>query len=195
MNALLQIAHVGLWVAVVAEGLAICVLFYKNSQLEVAAARGVIGHHPVGTTAPYFHAKDVRTGSVVSNGQFMGSQTVLLFITPSCPDCRRLMRGLAVASGEGMKLDGLVAFCGGSGPECADAYTEDLRELEAVPVLVEHDARVVDLFGIRAAPVLVELDYAWHVVRYSYPSEPEDVMRTILQDGVALQNGVADGRR
>lgn len=41
----LYIAHIALWVAVVLEGLAICVLIYKNNQLLTVAASGAAASH------------------------------------------------------------------------------------------------------------------------------------------------------
>ena len=117
MTSLLVIAHVGLWVAVVVQGLAICALLYKNSRLaEAAASGGVAGHDLLGASAPPFQAVDLCTGAVVSYTRFAAKPTILLFLSHACPTCQRLMRGLANAR----KMDELVgsvrllAYCEGS---------------------------------------------------------------------------------
>lgn len=188
MTELLYVAHIGLWIAVVLQGFAICVLVYRNSQLlKVAAAGSAIGGHATGTDAPAFEAKNLRTGEIVSHrqmgGQMGGQRTFLLFVTPSCSDCRKLMaelaslmEKLATATDGNNTFTGLVIYCDGANRGCLNAYP---NHLGTVPVFVEHNVNVHQLFGVRALPALVELDHAWHIVAYSYPSSAEDVRRVV----------------
>lgn len=184
MTNLLLVAHAGLWVAVVVQGLAICVLFYKNNELlEVAAGGGLVGGRMVGTLVPSFLARDLRTGRVVSHEQFLGTAALLLFVSPTCPACLRLVAELAVALGDGRtRTKRLLVYCDGSDNGCADAYASGFRDLDATPLLAEHDSRVPALFAVPALPALVEVDDAWRIVAYSYPSKCEDVTRRMLAE-------------
>ena len=177
----LYVAHIGLWIAIVLEGLAICVLVYRNSQLlKVAAAGGAIGNHAAGADAPAFEAKDLHTGEIVSHRQMSGRRTFLLFITPSCSDCRKVMGELAEETEGDSAFAGLLVYCDGANRGCLNAYPDRLGQ---VPVLVEHNDNVHRLFGIRALPALVELDHAWHIVAYSYPSSARDIRRVVPVTG------------
>lgn len=134
MTELLYVAHIGLWIAVVLQGFAICVLVYRNSQLlKVAAAGSAIGGHATGADAPAFEAKNLRTGEIVSHrqmgGQMGGQRTFLLFVTPSCSDCRKLMaelaslmEKLATATDGNNTFTGLVIYCDGANRGCLNAY-------------------------------------------------------------------------
>lgn len=183
MTSSLYIAHIGLWVAVVVEGLAICALLYKNNRLLEIAAAGV-SHQAVGMPAPSFRATDLRTGAVVSNDQFVGSRTFLLFVTPACPSCQRLMVELNDMYHAGVGQAGtLLAFCDGSSRACVDAFLDNLHRHNGMALLTEYDAKLADLFGVRALPALVEVDRAWHIAAYSYPSTWENMRGIISRNG------------
>ena len=183
MNIPLYIAHVGLWVAVVLEGLAICVLLYKNNQLlTVAASGGVSGNLAVGELAPQFQAIELPSRTVVSHDRFVGSRKFLLFVDPGCPDCSRLMEGLAQTIRRGTHLRGFLAYCDGSSRGCVDAFWRDGGGL---PLFAEYDTKISGLFGVRALPAVVELDPSWHIVRYSYPGTAEDVLRLLPKTELA----------
>lgn len=181
MTGPLYIAHVGLWIAVVVEGLAICVLLYRNSQLlKVAASGGTVGGHATGAKAPAFAAKDLRTGEIVSHSQLAGQRTFLLFVTPGCLDCQQLVAGIADEVAERDVFAGLVVYCDGANRGCAHAFPD----IGTVPLLSKHDDNVQRLFRIRALPALVEVDHAWHIVAYSYPSTAQDVRAAAHVAGV-----------
>ena len=96
------------------------------------------------------------------------------------------MRDIADACGErGRRFEKLVACCVGSNRGCVNAYAHNLRDLNGMPLLAEHDAKVADLFGVRALPALVELDHSWRIAGYSYPSTWEDVTSNMPPNSVA----------
>lgn len=188
MTGYLYVAHIGLWVAIVVEGLAICALLYKNNRLLEIAGDG-FRDHAVGMPAPNFLATDLRTGAVVSNDQFVGSRTFLLFVTPACPTCHRLMEELNDMYRVGVAQAGtLLAYCDGSSQGCVDAFSHSLRSLNGIPLLAESDAELVDLFGVRALPALVEMDRAWRIAGYSYPSTWENLAGIISTNGREEEN-------
>lgn len=183
MTTLLVTAHVGLWVAIVVEGLAICVLLYKNNRLaEMAALGGVEGHLAKGKVGPRFETTDLRTGEVVSQGQLLGMRVSILFVSPSCQDCRRLMAGLAETLAGTERVDGLLASCYGDGQNCSGTF----ESLSNVPLLEDHEGDLSGPFGIRAWPALVELDAAWRIVGYSYPSLPEHVLQFLPAQSLGI---------
>ena len=191
MTSPLYVAHIALWVAVGFQGLAICALLYKNNRLlEIAATGGIVSQHAAGSSAPRFLATDLRTRAVVSSDELMESRTFLLFITPACPACLRLMRDLSDACSErGRRFEKLLVYCVGSSRECANANERNLLNLNGMALLTEHDAKVADLFGVRTLPALVELDYAWRIAGYFYPSTWEDITSIMPQD-----SGRVEGR-
>lgn len=184
MTSLLYFAHAGLWLAVVVEGLAICALLYKSSLLSEAAAQGGVGggHLPVGATGPNFRTTDLRSGEAVSREQLAGARTSVLFVSPTCADCRRLLEGLANAHEELERIQGLVASCTGPDENCVGAFG---HRLEHVPILADDNGDLSAQFGIRAWPALVELDTDWRIVGYSYPSNPEHVIRVLPKRSAA----------
>lgn len=136
---------------------------------------GGTGHHLVGTSAPAFEATDLRTGAVVSSDRFLGSPTVLLFLSPTCPTCQRLMRGLADAWETGMfGVERMLAYRNGPARPCA-AYVENLDDMDAVTFLGEHDAPVPAAFRLPALPALVQVDDQWRISACGYPGTWDEI--------------------
>lgn len=184
MTGLLVIAHVALWAAVVAEGLLICVLLYQNNRLLQVAGQGdlVGGHLAVGVRAPQIRATNVRTGDRLESEQLAGDRTSILFVTPTCEECRRLVRDLSGALAGFEHMEGLIVCCAGQSAHCEAVFGRQLREL---PFFADDDGSLSRQFGIRAQPALVELDAAWRIVGYSYPSSPDHVVRVLPQRALA----------
>ena len=184
MTAPLVIAHVGLWVAVVAEGLLICVLLYQNNRLLQVAGQGDIvgGRLAAGASAPQIRVADLRTGSPLTSEQLAGERVAVLFVTPTCEECRRLMRDLQGALASLEHVDGLVVCCAGASANCAAAFGQHSGRLS---LFADEDGDLAQQFGIRAQPALVELDAAWRIVGYSYPSSPDHVLRILPERALA----------
>ena len=186
MTVSLYVAHIALWVAVIFEALAICVLIYKNNQLLTVAASGAAaGRLALGELAPQFQANEWPSNAVVSHETFVGSRTFLLFVTPGCSDCRQLMAGLARALQTGTHVEGLLIYCDGASRGCTNAYQSDWSGMR---LLTEHNTKVPELFGVRALPAVVELDATWHVVAYSYPNTVDDVLHLVSEAASSRQS-------
>ena len=180
-----HIAHWGLWIVVVIQGLAICGLFYRNAELaEIAATSGGNASGlPRGSAAPAFSAIDLAGGSVVPSSSFLGRRTCVLFVSVECGDCRKLMAGLGAAP-RGAEVPGLVVYCQGSKRGCVSLCGS---VAERGIVLAQHEDDIAAMFGLSAFPAIVEMDQAWRIVGYSYPETPEHVIGVAggLQPNVA----------
>ena len=148
--------------------------------MEIARGAGVAGNHPLGSTAPDFEAKDLATGQVVSSVRFVGSQTLILFVTPACSTCDKVIQGLAqVRRGELRNdLPDLLVYCDGSKTACLSVRRK--HDLAAAFFLGGQETDVPGKFGVRALPALVKLNDRWRIMGYWYPTSSADVLRVIV---------------
>jgi len=136
------------------EGLVILGLVRTLRDVQVAIASGRLPQRlPVGVTSPRFRARDVRTGSEVDSADLIGRELVVLFLSPGCPDCRRLADGTRQVPAEPGQTR--IAVCHG-GPREAGAFADALAS--DVAVFADAEGTVFSAFGIASTPSAVVVD-------------------------------------
>lgn len=121
-----------------------------------------------GQPAPYFAVADV-SGGVVDAQDFAGRRTALLFVAPDCPTCALTLDELFVLEG---KADGnVIVLCRGGQGECAELVQ---RHQLKVPVAVDSDLAISELYGIKGAPTAVLVAKSGLVENYGFPMSFHD---------------------
>src|SRR5215210_5699136 len=91
MEGIWLVSYIVLWVLVIVLGLLVVLLYRQLGILYLGSAEGVSRDGlAVGTQAPDFELSD-QTGRRYRLGDFRGRRVLLLFGSPSCEPCRRLM--------------------------------------------------------------------------------------------------------
>jgi len=167
----LNIANLGLWLVAILQGLAICVLLYRQSNLQTPRTRLSIG-----SRAPTFRAVDLESEETVELENFTSARLFVLFVTPGCHYCNRLVAGLKSIGGLARR-DELVVYCNGPRSAC-----ESVGGASGSSMLISDGSDAMAAFGLTASPAMVELDDSRRIVGYSYPMSTVDVMAAISDD-------------
>jgi peroxiredoxin len=143
-----------LWAVVLFESLVILGLVRTLREVQNAVESGRLPQRlPVGASSPRFTGTDLRTGAEIDSSDLIARETVILFLSHGCPDCRRLADGtrqVPVDPGQTR-----IAVCH-SGPREASAFA-DVLAADFV-VLADPDGTVFSAFGITATPAAVVVD-------------------------------------
>ena len=91
VNQTLVWAYGGLFLIVLVEALAICILYYRNTTLLKLVKQGQGANSLIGSLSPKFNALEVRTGKVLTSNEIISNQTYLLFINSNCFVCQKLL--------------------------------------------------------------------------------------------------------
>jgi methylamine dehydrogenase accessory protein MauD len=95
------VSYMVLWVVVLLQGLVIFVLLRQLGMMYLGTAQGVAHDGlPLGERAPDFSASDLE-GGTVSLADFRGSPLLIVFGSPNCVPCRRLIPDLNVFAQDG----------------------------------------------------------------------------------------------
>lgn len=180
MNTVFLVAHIGLYLVVVLEALAICVLYHKNTELLNLSMRGGGSSDLMGSQYAQFEALDVRSENVVSSSDILNQRTNILFVSSDCFVCQKLINELGGRCRYFVdRLDSckLIIYCQGSFRGCA----RFLAELDAnILTLSAHERDVAALFSVRTPPVLVEIDHpSGRIVNYTYPFSVDDFLASM----------------
>lgn len=175
VNQALVWAYGGLFLIVLVEALAICILYYRNTTLLQLVKQGQGANSLIGSLSPQFSALEVRTGKVLTSNEIISDQTYLLFINSNCFVCQKLLDDLHEHREilEELEKFNLVIYCQGSHRGCA----RSLKTLDSrIVILVEQDKDIAELFSIKTPPVLVEINSHGRIVNQSYPFSTTDLM-------------------
>ena len=172
MTAAFYISYAVLWVLVIFQSLVLLGLtrtVYRADAGPAPAAPAVGDSDLVGQLAPEFTARDVA-GDVLDNGLLAGRASALLFVTPDCTSCIATLDEVEALRA---KVDGNVIVVCRAGPdECAR-----LREtygLDSVPVIVDDDLEVSNLFDVHVAPTAVLVSANGRIQTYGQPMRGEE---------------------
>lgn len=163
-----------LWILVLAQGLAIAVLVRQLAELEaLARVHKHLKSQPLrtGTVAPDFRARDLQSGEVVDSAQWRGRSIVLLFVSPSCAVCKRVLAELSATAPAA--LANLLVYCDDEQGTCA-GYLAAL-EHQAALLTREPATDVSYLYRVTAFPVAVSIDERWIVTDVRHPTSVADM--------------------
>lgn len=185
VNSVLVLAHIGLYLVVALQALAICVLYYRNTELMKLAMKGGGRGDLVGSLSPKFEALDIRKKNVVNSDDIVSERTNILFVSSDCFVCQKLIDDLSRRSEvlvDRLNSCKLVIYCERSKRGC----TRFLAEIDSrILTLIEHQYDVSDLFSIKSPPVLVEIDHlSLRIINITYPFSTDDIFSSLNRSTV-----------
>lgn len=153
------------FLAAIAIGLLIEVRDLRRTAPEMGYAL------PSGTVAPEFTATDFRSKTAFSSKAVGGTERVLVFISPSCPTCANLTRGLKNRRVSGRVPNVIVISMGG---EEDNLPLYNLLEDKSM-FLLDPQGTVQKLFGVLRWPTSVFIDESNRIKGYGHPHGVSDL--------------------
>jgi hypothetical protein len=123
---------------------------------------------PVGSRAPTFAAVDAGSGQIIRSADLKGREYLLLFVSPSCGMCARL---IAEVRQHGTEF--LLVICRGSKGQCG-VYGQELPA--DVRLLLDPEGQVADRYGTLSVPTAVAVNAANRIQGYVSPSKYSDLV-------------------
>lgn len=162
MTGMWLISYSILWLLVVAEGVILVALARQigvlHTRLGPTGARMINAGPTVGDVAPALEGTDLSSGRPLRLGAGRGKQTLLLFITPTCPSCGEMMPSLrTLAHSESMILD-LILIGPEKDMEANRAFIRQHR-LTNIPFMASTEAHTRYQIGITPYGILLDADF------------------------------------
>lgn len=167
------VSYIALWCFAVVLALMAVGLLREVTLLRRSLAQGGLDtamRLPLGGRTPKFSAIDGRTGVEMQSEIITNRTSVILFVSPSCSVCHRVVHGLSSGSVAGGSFR-LFILCKGTSEECR-GFIETIDP--GIPLLLDPRARIAELYGISRYPVAVVVDRG-RVRRYGYPTGAQDL--------------------
>ena len=175
----LTITHILLWVAIIVEAIALCVLFHINTRLANRAS----------SDRP---RRELRLGTPFPSITFLSSHGAvqppmklhekfrqIVFIAPHCGLCRRILR--PVLRARNSELRRVAIYCHGTQRSCV-AVLRSFGVQHDIPLLLKHRDDPVDALGLATIPAVVHLGRDGRITEYSYPLDTESMERALRTD-------------
>jgi methylamine dehydrogenase accessory protein MauD len=130
-----------------------------------------------GAEAPAL-AATALSGASVSNADFLGHMTALLFVSPHCPSCAATLYEMQALE---LKTKGnVVVVCRGTTKQALElAQAHEL----AAPVIADSDDQITRSFGVVSVPTAVLIDAENRIHSYGEPlreHELEELMEAAI---------------
>lgn len=153
------VTYLLLWCIVLFHGFAIVMLFKRLKPFDRSPESGLDDPLAVGSQAPSFAARDIRTSDPVNLPVMRGG--LLVFLSLGCPACQELAESLAIVP---MSLPPMLVVCKGSESACSSALGRSLAE--GIRLVADSDGAIAALYKIRGVPALVRLDHDLRIHHY-----------------------------
>ena len=171
MTVSFYISYAALWALVVFQSLVLLGVvrtIYRANARPVPPTSPVTNGQLVGQPLPKFTALDVF-GSPVDDSSLAGRLSALLFVSPDCSTC---MASLDEVEALKLKTSGsVVVVCRAGQGECKEL--SEAYGLE-VPVIVDEDRRVSELFGVQVTPTAVLVGRSGRIQTYGHPMHADE---------------------
>lgn len=165
MDIAFLLSYGALWVLVVLEILVLLGLIQAVHRLQQAGSSMATESDGqstmIGKYLPGFQVVD-RRGLQIDSIGFRGRNVVLLFVSPTCKGCARVLDNLAPLSRRGE----VIVLCRGSNRECEQLARQHSL---TIPVGLDVDDKVSDLLHINGVPTAVVIDPEGRIRSYGYP--------------------------
>lgn len=115
----------------------------------------------VGKQLPEFQVV-AQKGLRLNSTDFRGRRIVLLFVSPSCRGCARVLDDLTPFNQRGE----VIVLCRGDGAECEQLTA---RHSLKVPVGLDVESKVSGLLRVNGVPTAVVIDPEGRIRSYGYP--------------------------
>ena len=155
-------SYLVLWLVVVLQLVVLIGVMHAIRNVQEGNGTAMDGQTAmIGRATPVFEAVDVH-GSKFKSTELRGSTSVLLFVSPSCSACSRVLKDPTPLLRRGK----LTVICKGSTLECAALET---RAREDLRMIADVDDRVSAMFHVTTVPIAVALDADGRVGSYGRP--------------------------
>lgn len=191
----LLLSHILLWVVVIFQTLLLLGLVRAVHQLQQAGAtRGTLDLLANGqpqAPAPSFTAVDIF-GRTVQGSSFQAELTGLLFVSPTCESCtvsyKEMLEQLLMKTSENV-----IVICKGEQGECR--LLAESSGHPDVPVVVDEESAVTNLFKVTAVPSGVLIDDRGQIVNRGVPMRGDEANRLEAQAEQMASVGERDGEQ
>lgn len=182
-------SYITLWTMVICLGLiAVEVLRELQKLQKVVTTAGFPNKLalPIGTPAPSFAAYDLRIGQITQGHLFDSSGGIVLFLSPSCTICKRLVHSLIVSKPSLV----MTTICRGRQDECRTF----LRQLGTdIPLFVDSAGTVGTLYQVLGPPTAVILDGDGRIRGTGHPKDATE-LKFLVEMSMAHPIGVSATR-
>lgn len=191
----LLLSHIALWVVVIFQTLLLLGLVRAVHQLRQAGAtRGTLDLLANGqpqAPAPNFTAVDIF-GRTVEGSSFQAELTGLLFVSPTCESCtvsyKEMLEQLLMKTSENV-----IVICKGEQEECR--LLAESSGHPDVPVVVDEDSAVSNLFKVTSVPTGVLIDDRGQIVNRGVPMRGDEANQLEAQAQQMASVGERDGEQ
>ena len=171
MTVSFYISYAALWALVVFQSLVLLGVvrtIYGANARPVPPASPMTNGQLVGQPIPKFTALDVF-GAPVDESSLAGRLGALLFVSPDCSTC---IASLDEVEALKVKTNGnVVVVCRAEQGECRELSKAYGLE---VPVIVDEDRRVSELFGVQVTPTAVLVGRSGRIQTYGHPMNADE---------------------
>lgn len=177
-----------MWLLVLFQGLLIIALLRELAELRQLVKRGAsrADELAVGSVAPQFASTDRRTGRKVDIYSLNEQGGVILFLSPNCSVCRRLVGKLQQSVIQ--TLPPIFVWCEARDEACA-GYARQLPS--EIHFLVDGAEATAARYHVSGFPTAVVVDRKRIVRGYAHPENVEDLERLVLSS-LGSKTAVAD---
>ncbi len=181
MNAF-GLSYAVLWLLVIVQSVVLISLVHTVFRLHHDVELGSNGSQR--RPAPSFTSVDVD-GMLVRSLDWPKRLRALLFVSPSCTSCERVLGGLEPEALKQKAAGEIVVICRGSRDECRQL--RDTHSLE-IPVLADTTDEVTRLYAVKSVPTAVLIDADGNIQSTGEPELPPEFERTPVaeRDGLAV---------
>lgn len=172
-------SYVLLWALVIFQGVLTLALLMKLRELHNLAQAGITSDDllQIGSDAPQFSGIEVYSGRVIERHQLDKRGVLILFLSPHCSQCSRLVSTMAPSSVS--KLPPIVCFCRGSEQACARFAAR--FQLKASQ-LVSGAERVASEYRSFMAPTAVFVDGDGRIRAYAHPKRISELIALLHEN-------------
>lgn len=181
-------SYIAIWILVLFQGLLILALLRQLAELRSLMERGAFrgeDHLPVGSPAPKFAGRDLRTGQQVGSLSLSGSGGIILFVSPKCSVCK----GLAYKLRQGVTnhLPPIVVFCNGGEQGCAYFVKRLASEIH---LLTEGAEQTAARYHVSGFPTAIVVDGKQKIRGYGHPENLEDLEQLVARNVDAADEAI-----
>lgn len=163
-----QVSYFALWLLVLCQSLVLLEMVRRSATQRQSETGNVEDSSidqllPTGALLPAFEAQDLETESRVSHSALQGSQTLMVFVTPTCTTCHQLA-GELLEFGQRTNAR-LAVVCQGELSACAAVANTSFPGAMAL----HDDGSIALSFRIRRTPTAVLVDAEGRILKYGFP--------------------------
>lgn len=166
LSILFYVSFAALWILVILHSLILVGVVRIVYQLQQTGIATGSSNWP-GKEAPAFTAVDL-SGEAISNADFAGRLTALLFVSPNCSSCMTTLEDMEYLN---YKARGnVIMICRASQEDCARLVERYKATVRVVP---DEDDHIGRLYGISSVPTAVLIDASNRIQSYGRPDREE----------------------